>query len=60
MKEVIKQREEQTKHDKLGDKAKQVSNNPDRDLQIWRRRLDDIKAKTLQKKEFLNGIRDRY
>ena len=31
----------------------------ERDLQVWRRKLDDLKSKSLKKQEHLNGIRDK-
>lgn len=51
--------------------SKKEADNPDglmnihqgssgeRDLQVWRRKLDDLKNKTLKKGEHLDGMRDR-
>ena len=32
----------------------------DRDLQIWRRKLDDMKAKTVKKKEHLQIVKENF
>lgn len=31
----------------------------ERDLQVWRRKLDDLKSKTKKKNEHLDGMEDR-
>ena len=33
--------------------------NGERDLQVWRRKLDDLKSKSMKKSEHLDNIRDR-
>ena len=54
------------------EKGKKDSDNPDglmnmqqistgeRDLLVWRRKLDDLKAKTMKKEEHLTGMHDRF
>ena len=37
-----------------------ISGGTERDVQILRRKLDDIKAKSKQKQEHLNGIREKF
>lgn len=38
----------------------QQSANGERDLQVWRRKLDDLKAKSKKKNEQLENMRDRF
>ena len=32
------------------------TSNGDRDLQVWRRKLDDLKSKTIKKDEIKSGV----
>lgn len=36
------------------------SSSNERDLLVWRRKLDDLKGKSLKKEEHLRGIKDKY
>ena len=36
------------------------STTGDRDLQVWRRKLDDLKNKSQKKGDHLNGIQDKF
>ena len=36
------------------------SSNNERDLLVWRRKLDDLKGKSIKKQEHLRGIQDKY
>jgi coiled-coil domain-containing protein 151 len=41
------------------DKGARSSSNNERDLLVWRRKLDDLKSKSMKKQEHLRGIQDK-
>ena len=43
-----------------GDSHPRSSSNNERDLLVWRRKLDDLKGKSVKKQEHLRGIQDKY
>ena len=42
------------------DSSNRSSSNNERDLLVWRRKLDDLKGKSIKKQEHLRGIQDKY
>jgi hypothetical protein len=42
------------------DKMPRSSSNNERDLLVWRRKLDDLKGKSIKKQEHLRGIQDKF
>ena len=62
MKEMINSIKEKENRRADGDGAglARSNSNNERDLQIWRRKLDDLKSKSIKKEEHLRAISDKY
>lgn len=55
---MLKDKERRADNDGAGNVRS--TSNGERDLLIWRRKLDDLKSKTLKKQEHLRGIQDKF
>ena len=54
---MLKDKEQpQRRADNQGETVIRSASNGERDLQVWRRKLDDLKSKTVKKEEIKNGI----
>ena len=61
MKQMINQlNEKERRSDNDASVNTRSSSNNERDLQVWRRKLDDLKSKTVKKQEHLRGIQDKF
>ena len=63
MKEMIKIMNDKQQKNKQKDESEGLNTNNDkiseRDLLVWRKKLDDLKAKTMTKNQHLDGIKDK-